>query len=329
MLGKGEKRLVAAYSATHFAVDLCCAMLVLPAARAASDKAMALLIYNFCAFAMQLPIGVLADRYGGGRYFSAIGCLMVALGGLLPSPMLTAVVCGLGNAAFHIGGGADVMAVTEGAKYLGIYVSPGAMGIFLGALASRAGRSLAAFAACLMLACAAAIMALCREGAGPGSPELPRGREQWLRLMSLLAVVTLRSYGGVIMSFPWRAGAWAWIAALCVVGGKCIGGFASDRFGEVRSATVTLSAAAIALIFSAFPLPGALGLLLFNMSMPVTLYAARDILREGRATAFGLLTLGLFLGMLPAFSGASGSGQDYAMICLISIMLIRVGVGKR
>ena len=74
MLGKGEKRLVAAYSAAHFAVDLCCAMLVLPAARAASDKAMALLIYNFCAFAMQLPIGVLADRYGGGRYFSAIGC---------------------------------------------------------------------------------------------------------------------------------------------------------------------------------------------------------------------------------------------------------------
>ena len=203
------------------------------------------------------------------------------------------------------------------------------MGIFLGALASRAGRSLAAFAACLMLACAVAIMTCCKDGAGPGSPELPRGREQWLRLMSLLAVVTLRSYGGVIMSFPWRAGAWAWIAALCVVGGKLLGGFASDRFGEVRSATVTLSAAAAALIFSAFPLPGALGLLLFNMSMPVTLYAARDILREGRATAFGLLTLGLFLGMLPAFSGASGSGQDYAMICLISIMLIRVGVGKR
>ena len=124
----------------------------------------------------------------------------------------------------------------------------------------------------------------------------------------VLTVVVLRSYGGVIMSFPWKTGAWAWIAALCVVGGKCIGGFASDRFGEVRSATVTLSAAAAALIFSAFPLPGALGLLLFNMSMPVTLYAARDILREGRATAFGLLTLGLFLGMLPAFSGASGSG---------------------
>ena len=35
MLGKGEKRLVAAYSAAHFAVDLCCAMLVLPAAPAA------------------------------------------------------------------------------------------------------------------------------------------------------------------------------------------------------------------------------------------------------------------------------------------------------
>ncbi len=328
MLSKTVKRLVAVYSAAHFAVDLCCIMLVLPAARAASDKAMALLIYNFCAFAMQLPAGVLADRYGGGRYFSAIGCLLVALGGLLPSPMLTAIVCGLGNAAFHIGGGADVMAATPGAKYLGIYVSPGAMGIFLGAMAAGTGRSFAAFALCLMLVCAAAVMLCCKDGARPGSPELPQGRAQWLRLVSLFAVVALRSYGGVIMSFPWKAGAWAWIAALCVAGGKCIGGFTSDRFGEVRSTTFTLSAAAIALIFSAFPLPGALGLLLFNMSMPVTLYAAGDLLPEGRATAFGLLTLGLFVGMLPAFIGATGSGQDYAIICLISIMLIRIGVGK-
>ena len=51
----------------------------------------------------------------------------------------------------------------------------------------------------------------------------------------------------------------------------------------------------------------------------------RDVIRGGiRGGA-----IGLFLGMLPAFSGASGNGQDYAMICLISIMLIRVGVGKR
>lgn len=41
MLGKGEKRLVAAYSAAHFAVDLCCAMLVLPAARAAGSTSIA------------------------------------------------------------------------------------------------------------------------------------------------------------------------------------------------------------------------------------------------------------------------------------------------
>ena len=88
MLGKGEKRLVAAYSAAHFAVDLCCAMLVLPAARAASDKAMALLIYNFCAFAMQLPIGVLADRYGGGRYFPPQAALWWPWAGCCPRPCL-------------------------------------------------------------------------------------------------------------------------------------------------------------------------------------------------------------------------------------------------
>lgn len=326
MADRAAKRLTAAYSAAHFAVDLCCALLVLPAARAAADKALALLVYNFCAFAMQLPIGVLADRYGGGRRFAAGGCLLVALGALLPSPMLTAVLCGLGNAAFHIGGGADVMARTAGARYLGIYVSPGALGIFLGAMASGTGRSFAIFSLCLMLACAAAIWALCRDGARPGSPELPKGKAQWLRLMSLFMVVALRSYGGAIMSFPWKTGVWAWIAALCVAGGKCIGGLAADRFGGRKSAALSLLAAAVALLFSARPLLGVLGILLFNMSMPVTLYAAGGIMKEGRATAFGLLTLGLFLGMLPATSGAAGSGPDYGLICLLSMALLIFGM---
>ena len=330
MLGKGEKRLVAAYSAAHFAVDLCCAMLVLPAARAASDKAMALLIYNFCAFAMQLP-----NRGAGGQVWRR----QIFFRHRLPygGPGRAAALTHAHRRRMRAGqrglpyrrrggrnggdGGGKIpwhIRFTRGNGHI-----PRRAGLAGGAELCRFRRLPHA-----RLRGGDHDRAV-ETGAGPGSPELPRGREQWLRLMSLLAVVALRSYGGVIMSFPWKTGAWAWIAALCVVGGKCIGGFASDRFGEVRSATVTLSAAAIALIFSAFPLPGALGLLLFNMSMPVTLYAARDILREGRATAFGLLTLGLFLGMLPAFSGASGSGQDYAMICLISIMLIRVGVGKR
>ena len=154
------------------------------------------------------------------------------------------------------------------------------------------------------------------------------------------AQVVVRASSGAAMWARTDAGGRAWIAPdafdsqasqlyeVSVRQGQATAKAVFQR-GQPSAVDVTLSAAAAALIFSAFPLPGALGLLLFNMSMPVTLYAARDILREGRATAFGLLTLGLFLGMLPAFSGASGSGQDYAMICLISIMLIRVGVGKR
>lgn len=54
--------LLALYSAAHFWVDLSCAFLVLRTQTGAADFALCLLLYNFCAFALQMPLGLLADR---------------------------------------------------------------------------------------------------------------------------------------------------------------------------------------------------------------------------------------------------------------------------
>ena len=47
--------------------------------------------------------------------------------------MIACIIAGIGNALFHVGGGIDVLNISEKkASLSGIFVSTGAMGIFLG-----------------------------------------------------------------------------------------------------------------------------------------------------------------------------------------------------
>ena len=51
---------LALYGLAHFWVDLSCAALLLGTLSGEGDFQLQLLVYNFCAFALQMPLGVLA-----------------------------------------------------------------------------------------------------------------------------------------------------------------------------------------------------------------------------------------------------------------------------
>ena len=150
-----------------------------------------ILLYNFCAFALQMPMGVVldaldADRSEGWDYALATAALGVfcTILGAVTHP----VILGIGNALFHIGGGVGVTKADRaerstvssssasflpagssqdidsaavflpmdtslskgllpeeplpGTWYgqgLGIFVAPGAAGLYLGTLAAKNG----------------------------------------------------------------------------------------------------------------------------------------------------------------------------------------------
>ena len=162
-----DRRMLWAYSVGHFCVDFACAFFVLRFGLTGADRVTALLLYNFFAFAVQMPLGLLTDRLGNGRVFSALGCAMVAAAPLLRcAPLALCVAAGLGNALFHIGGGHDVLSASNGrAGALGVFVSPGAFGLFLGG-ALRTAAFPAWPVAAALLVCAAAILRLCPRTAG-------------------------------------------------------------------------------------------------------------------------------------------------------------------
>ncbi len=317
------------YALCHFVVDLLCAN---AAFSRGPGEAFGFLLYNFFAFAVQMPLGLIADRVGRGKWFAFGGMALVALCCCLPQLGLAGMcLLGLGNALFHVGGGLDVMNLyPDRAAPLGIFVSPGALGLFMGTLWGTQGHGRWSVLLVILPALwAVRLQKSCQDDA-PGSGPVTFPRFSFLPWAALLfLVVVLRSYGGMAAAFDWKTGLWSWVAVAAVVLGKTLGGFAADRLGCVRTSLLSLGLAVVLFFFGGRAFWGVLALLAFNMSMPITLFALARAMPGCKGFSFGLLTFGLFLGFLPVYFGTGAiGGKEMAVVSLVSLVLLIPGVWK-
>lgn len=333
------KRMLAAYSAAHALVDFSCAFLVYRTMLDAPDLGVCLLLYNFCAFALQMPFGLLADRWNRNALVAGTGCVLVALAYLpLLSPVMACVVAGVGNGLFHVGGGLDVLnGCADRAGALGVFVSPGALGLYLGGILGRGAMVSALVPAAALVLTGAGVVLLARRVQGgvasdnaPACLELPRGGAVLAGLLT--AVVVLRSYVGFNQTLPWK-GDWHWglIVTLALVLGKAAGGFLCDAVGARRASLLSLGLSAVCYLFAGNPVLGTLAVFLFNMTMPVTLWAAARLMPGAKGFAFGLLTFALFLGFLPTWLGCPSlltRPWAMALAAVLSAALLLPGLGR-
>lgn len=303
-----RKPLLALYSIAHFWVDLSCAFLAFRFLSGSPDFLLCLLLYNFCAFALQMPLGIWADGLNRNGLLAAVGCGLTAAAFLVPLALPAAVVAGVGNALFHLGGGIDVLNAGERkAAALGVFVSPGAVGLYVGTLWGGGEQVSALVPLAGLLLLGGAILELCRRSfgslrSGNAPVEAEPAGGSWLPLVPLFLVVVLRSWMGLGQSFPWKA-AWGLPLVLALALGKAAGGFLMDAVGPRRAAGWSLGLAAALYLLSGAPLPGLLAVFLFNMTMPMTLWAAAQLLPGAKGFGFGLLTFALFVGYLPVYLG--------------------------
>lgn len=390
-------RMVTVYSASHFIVDFACAFLMFRSISLQKDWYLCILLYNFCAFAMQMPIGVAADMVNRNFLFAAIGCVLVGAGyGLTGVPVFAAIVIGLGNGMFHIGGGVDVLNISTGkSAALGVFVSPGAFGVYFGTVLGKGDVQLVLPIILVLLAAACMIIISRRAWAGcytdneefsllplpslaahtknhdplPSLPltqpsnrtasgasvqDLPCASPPPERLsrkdqiinnpddagagltallyavVCLFLVVCLRSYVGLAITFPWKStGLWG-LALVCASAfGKTAGGFLSDLLKPMKTAAFSLGVAALLFLLPLSPAAGVPAMFLFNMTMPITLWAMMKVLPNAKGFSFGLLTFALFLGFLPVYlrSGAIIYWMA-AILAVISLALLLLGLRK-
>ena len=328
------------YSFTHFLVDFACAFLMFRSIAQTPDWYLCVLLYNFCAFAMQMPLGILADKFNRNYLLAIIGCIFVGSAYGFPHiPIGAAVVAGLGNSLFHLGGGIDVLNISkEKSGALGMFVSPGAWGIYFGTIAGKGNSLFAIYILSALFVAAGMIYFVYKtyKGTYPANESFSldsvTSSQAHIAVICLFLVVCLRSYVGLTLDFPWKnTGYWGLAIVCAVVLGKTVGGFAADRFGVLKVTFFSLAIAAILFSFARTPLPGVAAIFLFNMTMPVTLWVMAKIFPGAKGFSFGMLTFALFLGFLPVYFGVyvpSNTYWPFTLAATVSLVLISIGLRK-
>lgn len=143
------------------------------------------------------------------------------------------VLCGLGNALFHPGGGRDALLASPGTlKEGGVFVSTGAVGVALGMfwgtafpLPRIAGAMAALLGLCALLCWKTPLPSPREETRIPAASSLPF----WWVVGLALASVALRAFVGGAVPMPWKTGLWALAAAAAAFLGKAAGGFLAGQ----------------------------------------------------------------------------------------------------
>lgn len=311
--------MIAILSISHFMVDLTCSLLV--ASLAKTNLVTALLLYNFCAFALQMPLGIVVENRFPPLKIASVGVGMVLVSWLfLNQPIIALIVAGVGNALFHLGGGLSVMGASPKAAPLGVFIAPGALGIYLGANLQTTWQL-----PILMIMGLLVLMLWKKQEENTiflyKQEEIKRKE---LAVTALFLVVVIRGFLGMSPVFPWKS-QWSVAFVIAVVLGKIVGGYLADHFGAKKVGIVSLAVSAICFLFVYHPVFGLIGVFAFQITMPITLWEVSKITFKG--FGFGLLTFGLFIGSLPTFLGLNFA-VPLIILVIISLILFIFGLKK-
>ena len=327
-----DKRLLTCNGLAHLLVDGVCAAAVVGGPK--EELLRAVLIYNSFAFSTQCLVGLVTDRTGHCLRITPFACLWVALAGLLPLPWAAkAAIIGLGNSLFHVSAGTVTLEDAGGkAAPLGLFVAPGALGVFLGKAFPRARLILCL----LLLACAIPLFLAGRRelpvpAPKPAAPEVPDKALPLCAVLLTLAVA-VRAVGGAASGSAGQQSLWlAAVPVLLVFLGKSAGGFACDRLGSGKTALVSVPlAAALILLGGGSFAADAAGQFFLNLSMPITLYLLYRCLPDSPGFAFGLAASALWPGaLLGGLIPAAGASRVILVVLCFGLALFAVLLAER
>ena len=298
----------------HPLVDAC-SISVLIGGGASLERVIA---YNAMAFALQLPLGIVLDRWsrwtpvaffaGVGMVLGAVLCSMAGLHGWFS----LAAVC-VGNAIFHLSAGKHILDSFHGrGGPIGVFISTGALGLLAGRMGMEHFASACLLFFFVLLAVAVIFVAarlVRRSVAFCVNASLTICRDCRAFVPSVLLAL-------LFLLVVWRSWSWlsAWrvtieegtmliilgtVAALC---GKASGGYFAERIGRWLVTAVSICGS-LALVFLCSPTsPIAWVVLLFVSQLatgPVLSLLYGNVPRSGGGgSAFGINCLGLFVGSL-------------------------------
>ncbi len=317
------------YTIGHLAVDAACAFLLLGVLEY-SDVIIAMLIYNSIAFVLQAPLGFLIDKAFKPKLAAILGLILVAFSFFLWNNIYGAlIVVGIGNALYHVGGGSLVLSLNnKKGTFSGIFIAPGAIGLAVGTFLAKSQIEINQLFFPLILLLLSLIIIFVKIPTFYRSEIKSKINFSGVLIVALIMIpIAVRSLIGLSLDFPWKANQNLLILLVVAIAlGKVFGGVLADKYGLVKVGVGGLLISTPFLAFySTIPVLGIIGAFIFNFTMPVTLIAILNVIPNYKGLSFGLTTVALFIGSVPAILGNNEWVKNewvvFGFILLASILL--------
>lgn len=294
------------------------------------EVGMLVMLYNLLAFGTQPLIGLITDKFQNPRLAALIGIgLLVAGIALFPFSTVGAVILiGFGSSAFHVGGGGLVLLFSNGkAGSIGVFTSPGVIGLAIGGYFAIT-NTVILWPYILLLLGIGILIANIKLKKTPyrsvTEDHILEGHD--MIMIVLLLAIALRSLVWNLYAYINQGDYFILLAiGFAAFAGKIGGGFLADKFGLRRYILLALALAAPVLTFSGESLTMLMiGVALLQSVTPASIAAASRLLPKMPSTVSGL-TLGLAIaaGGLPYYFGLHyiSSPKYIAAISICSILL--------
>lgn len=304
------------YFFVHFSVETACFYYLFSGAYGGEGWWLVALVFDAIAFLPQSVIGVIADKFPRLPY-GVIGLAMMLLALFLPFGWVGLIILTLGNATTHVDGAEKTLRGANGKiTPNALFVGGGSFGVITGRLLGVHANQFTVLipAICIIFSVLLIILFIRNvdENVAVGEGEKPellspdvanKNLPDYLIMVVVIVAVAVRAYIGYAVPTEWSVTEFHLILLYCYMGvGKSLGGVLADKIGYKITTLISIVGALPFLILgNTYPVVSLTGTLLFSMTMPITVGIIYSVFPDLAGFAFGITTIGLFVGSLPAF----------------------------
>ena len=326
--GKREMTLGSLYALVHFSVEVACFYYLFAWVSSDLNWWAFALLFDALAFIPQGIIGSLSDKHPQ-LPVGVIGCVLMLVAFLQPFKLVGLPFLALGNAMIHISGAQFTLRGAEGK--IGpnaLFVGGGSFGVVTGQLLGKSPQAQGFWIPLALLLLSLGVLSMIQkkmksEQADSGF-DIAAPRSLGLIVLLAFIGVTVRGYIAYAIPTEWNKTVPQTIALFVCMGiGKCLGGFLADRLGYRWVTILSLVGGLPFLLFGNERMYISLiGVALFSMTMPVTVGILASVFPKESGLAFGITTIGLFLGVAPSFFLRPESLLAHQLTVLILTLIV-------
>ena len=318
------------YFYIHFVVEIVCFFYL---SRVAGDSIIVWLvpfIYDGVAFVPQSIIGYISDKYPKIN-MSYIGVALLFISYLIFgltkwSIFISLIILCLGNAFLHVAGAENTLKTSGGRlSPSAIFVAGGSFGVITGKVLAMSSINPLWLLIPIVTIIPFSILADMYVEKDSNTEKfnfVRKGLNPYVVILIAFLVVIARGYVGYGIPTSWNKTVIQNIIFFCTMGlGKALGGILSDKIG-IRKVAIgsTLLAIPFLCCGNNLMLISIIGVMFFSMTMSITLGILVSVLKKNPGLAFGITTIGLFLGTAPIFFIKLNMNINIILIIVVSII---------